>query len=504
MQTLGKLSAEELNQMAESGINARKYLSDAFGMTVEEIQKAKIDIDQIVGAIWKGLDADYDGGAKRAQASWSGMTATFKSYITEISRTVMASGVFDEMKDQLSGINVELKDWIKNNEDLIQQKVPEYIAKTKDSLKNMVGIYNSLPDGVVGAAGVGIVGRIITGSSGLGATIGGLYLLNEQLNTFDSNLGSIAESWKKYAEHERNILDVFTGKRHWDTGALRDDPAVLEARKKHAAIMSGAGVKFENFMKPFVEPGALENEYNRLNPSSKKNKIAPPSTPKPDYSALESSLEFAPGVKEGWTDISGDLAKWQEAEDKKIRAVQAAQADRIRIVQDATETRLQQDFASEYEHLVLGETDSLSMAVFRQAEIFKDAGADRVQVEQWVDSEIQSILKESAAEQESIKQDLTDRINQLTMTEVDYQKWVLDQEIENLLTYADENKQIQDLVTDYQIAKTHEILEAHQDTNNALGAGHTKQHFFHDLAHIIRCSSGKGTHNCIEIIFKII
>jgi len=39
MITLGHLSAEELNQLAEAGINARKYLSEAFGgKTVEQVQ----------------------------------------------------------------------------------------------------------------------------------------------------------------------------------------------------------------------------------------------------------------------------------------------------------------------------------------------------------------------------------------------------------------------------------------------------------------------------------
>ena len=66
IQTLGKLSAEELNQLAEAGINARKYLKEAFGgKTVAEIQKAEIAISDVVKAIWDGLEKEFKGSAKR-------------------------------------------------------------------------------------------------------------------------------------------------------------------------------------------------------------------------------------------------------------------------------------------------------------------------------------------------------------------------------------------------------------------------------------------------------
>ena len=68
MQTLGRLSSEELNQLSEAGINARKILRDAFGgKTVEEIQKSGIEITKITDAIWAGLKGEYAGAAEKAQ-----------------------------------------------------------------------------------------------------------------------------------------------------------------------------------------------------------------------------------------------------------------------------------------------------------------------------------------------------------------------------------------------------------------------------------------------------
>ena len=119
MQTLGKLSAEELNQLSEAGINARKYLTEAFGMTVEELQKSQVSIDRIIQAIWDGLNADYAGGAQAAMKSWRGLTTVFKSNMTEITRQVMDAGVFDEVKSQLDDINKKMGDWIENNNTLL-------------------------------------------------------------------------------------------------------------------------------------------------------------------------------------------------------------------------------------------------------------------------------------------------------------------------------------------------------------------------------------------------
>jgi len=135
MATLGKLSAEELNQMSEAGINARKYLTQAFGMTVQELQKSQVSIEKIIDAIWQGLDADFGGAAKKAQNSWQGMVATFKSYMEEIARQIMDAGIFELIKTHLDDINQGLKNWIANNNELIKQKVPEYLDAIGTGLK---------------------------------------------------------------------------------------------------------------------------------------------------------------------------------------------------------------------------------------------------------------------------------------------------------------------------------------------------------------------------------
>ena len=123
LQARGKLSAQEIMQLSEVGINANKYLVDAFGMGVEGVKKAGIDINTVIQAIIKGMDKDFGGSAQKMMKSWQGLTSVFRSYIVEIERKVMAAGVFDLLKHHLDSINSRLGDWIKNNDQLITQKV---------------------------------------------------------------------------------------------------------------------------------------------------------------------------------------------------------------------------------------------------------------------------------------------------------------------------------------------------------------------------------------------
>jgi tape measure domain-containing protein len=183
MQTLGKLSAEELNQMAEAGINARKYLTEAFGMTVEEIQKAEIAIEDVVQAIWDGLERDFGGVAKNAQTKWQAMTSTMVSYWSEFQRLIMGSGLFDYLKagfklllDRVQSLkkNGQLQEWAKSVSDSIINTFESAlvgVAGIVDAIKPVVssvwGVIKEMWDGFRSLPGwvqeIGIVGAFFGG-----------------------------------------------------------------------------------------------------------------------------------------------------------------------------------------------------------------------------------------------------------------------------------------------------------------------------------------------------
>lgn len=141
MQTLGKISAEELNQLSEAGINARKYLTEAFGMSVEELQKSGVAIEDIIDVIMKGLRDDFGGAASDAMDTWQGLTATAKSFATEIQRRIMDAGIFDALKEGLKSVNQFLDDWLTLNSYAIRQNVPEYIERVRDAVSALSPVW---------------------------------------------------------------------------------------------------------------------------------------------------------------------------------------------------------------------------------------------------------------------------------------------------------------------------------------------------------------------------
>lgn len=164
MATLGKLSAEELNQLSESGINARKYLTAAFGTTVEGIQKSGVAIEKVIDVIWKGMTVEFGGAAEKMMDSWNGLKLTTVSYLVEIQRRIMDAGIFIEMKKQLGGINDALGKWLDNNEALIKQKVPIYVDEVKTSIEAVWHVIKNnreiLKWGIIGLALWGTTGPV--------------------------------------------------------------------------------------------------------------------------------------------------------------------------------------------------------------------------------------------------------------------------------------------------------------------------------------------------------
>ena len=205
----GKIMAQDLNVMAEAGVNARKYIMDAFGMTVEEIQDSGIEVSRVVEAIFKGMERDFGGSAQRMMSSWRGLKETAASYFVEIERRVMDAGLFDAMKKSLADVNAAMKDWLAGNDALLKQKVPEYTSRVIESVKalagtagSLIGIYRSLPEEVTGAAGCGIVGRIIFGGWGPARIVAGIALIDNALHDFGLGLGDVG---RRNAEAGKSI-----------------------------------------------------------------------------------------------------------------------------------------------------------------------------------------------------------------------------------------------------------------------------------------------------------
>jgi len=304
MATLGKLSAEELNQMSEAGINARKYLTEAFGMTVEDLKKSQVSIEEIIDAIWKGLDADFGGAATKAQDSWQGMVMTFKSYMEEIAKQVMDAGVFELIKSHLDDVNQGLKAWIKNNEALIKQKVPEYL--------NAIG---------TGLRFVGDVMSIIvqTGKN-----------LDEVLG-ISAAYRSIQDFKKAFAE----IGAVFAGEKDWMTGlptgaADRITEEFDNLHNAYATVISDTdqlGVAVKDNLTPAMD--ALDQEIIKFNQELTVMALAATQYAAPAMDALDQEIikfdQDLAALTLTATDYSEEIATaTKEAADEAAKAFDSA------------------------------------------------------------------------------------------------------------------------------------------------------------------------------------
>lgn len=148
------------------------------------------------------------------------------------------------------------------------RNLPEAMNKTIMSLRAFLDVYNSLPGAVVGAAGAGIIGRILFGAGPAGKIAMALYLVNEGLEKFNMNVGSMPQKFYDLSDAIGNIRDVASGKRDWMTGALteqtityrrkitapRDDmdaaaAAARAAKKKAEEAAEAARIAAEKFAK---------------------------------------------------------------------------------------------------------------------------------------------------------------------------------------------------------------------------------------------------------------
>lgn len=242
MAALGKLSAEELNQLSEVGINARGILSDAFGMSVEELQKAKVPIDEVIQAIWDGLEGKVGGASKNAMDAWKGVSVTTISYLREIARMVWTdTGAFDVMKDSLKSVNKELKkliewgrifiktDFVFYIEDMTKawKEIKPYITAYGDALKYVFDNFHFL-----GEKSRGIF-------AGYLKSIVDAY---EKMYTYGKNILSIANNIRKHGlfSTEWSLDDYKTDESKEPGGSNFNFAAMEKNLREHRRIANGA------------------------------------------------------------------------------------------------------------------------------------------------------------------------------------------------------------------------------------------------------------------------
>lgn len=154
------------------------------------------------------------------EKQWQAVKSTLDTTVTQILRGGMLGAYDDiiraakEMDAFLKAHKNEIIDglesaWI-DIKDAITACVPAVTA-LGNVLKDLVTLYNSMPDGVVGTAGAGIVGRLVFGATG-GWIVATSYAANSALSALDLGLNDLIRKYNDADEAIKKFWNSVTGK----------------------------------------------------------------------------------------------------------------------------------------------------------------------------------------------------------------------------------------------------------------------------------------------------
>ena len=127
---------------------------------------------------YKELKGELDNSAgsmeKMVEIIERDIVNSFKKLQSMIVGTAIAS--LYKYREEIREVIEHTTNWIKANQDLIAQKVWLAIDSMWVSMSKLVAIYNALPDGVIGAAGTGLIGRMLFGSKTAGWIVAAIYM----------------------------------------------------------------------------------------------------------------------------------------------------------------------------------------------------------------------------------------------------------------------------------------------------------------------------------------
>jgi len=139
IKTKGKVSAEELMQLAERGVPAYEILREQLGLTAEQVANIGnqgIDAGKAVEALIAGMGERFGGQSEKIQSKWAGLTESLKSYWTEFKRLVMESGVMAFLEEKLGALvaridsmaaSGQLREWAESTAEVITYVLSEAI-----------------------------------------------------------------------------------------------------------------------------------------------------------------------------------------------------------------------------------------------------------------------------------------------------------------------------------------------------------------------------------------
>ncbi|AXM90537.1 phage tail tape measure protein [Anoxybacillus ayderensis G10] len=167
MSAKGKISAEEMNQLAENGIPAWQLLSQETGKSVQELMKmsenGKLFANETIPLIMRGIQEKFGGSMEKASNTFTGQLERLKEVMNKTFGTV-SMPLFEALKNILPEIADKLQsvgNWFSN--------LSEPMKKIITATAIIVPAFTLLAGGILLA--IGAIGNAISGFGALSLAI---------------------------------------------------------------------------------------------------------------------------------------------------------------------------------------------------------------------------------------------------------------------------------------------------------------------------------------------
>jgi hypothetical protein len=208
--------------------------------------------------------------------------------------------VVAELSPDIRDVAEHTADWVKQNRELVRQNVKDTAEGIAEGVGRIKSVAERLPSGAVES---GLILYLLGRGSALGQVAAGLYLLNEQLGSFNMNLGGITESSREaWDSFNRGALGIRNWVTHGKEAAELLDSLYGDAEEYHRVLgLIEAGVPASSITAQMDLPG-LADGLEAFHGSSLKaasgvrelaeetERLGGKKIPPPDTSAIVQSL----------------------------------------------------------------------------------------------------------------------------------------------------------------------------------------------------------------------
>lgn len=146
MQLKGKVTAEELMQLAERNVPAYQYLQKAFNLSAEQmanIGKAGLDVDKAIKAIVDGMGNQFAGAMEKASKTAAGMWSNIEDTIMVFQKRLLDSGVWELYTKQLEKVKATVESL------LTDSFATSLSSSVKSAMSEVFGLFDRLFNSIV-------------------------------------------------------------------------------------------------------------------------------------------------------------------------------------------------------------------------------------------------------------------------------------------------------------------------------------------------------------------